>query len=129
MPLGTIVQDKCYAEFVFQTMEVLADIEMVDTIGSKVIQVREKQIANAIIHPDVRNKVTLLFNRMSAMPASRKMSIMPGITQGEEEITAENAEVFFCYFFKIFLEHKEQGFQRIMESRVDSSVWVIILWF
>lgn len=62
-----------------QCLLVVEQIDIKETVGAKVIQVREKEIVDSIMQPSVKTEVSHLLAKMSAVPTKRRLSIMPGI--------------------------------------------------
>lgn len=50
-----------------------------EAIAAKIVKKREKQIVDMMNETQMKQDTSYLFRKMSAMPASRRMSIMPGI--------------------------------------------------
>lgn len=54
-------------------------IDFDEPFGYRVVAKREKEIISVIPEQKMKIEVAYLFRKMAAMPASRRMSIMPGI--------------------------------------------------
>ncbi|XP_025831796.1 tetratricopeptide repeat protein 25 [Agrilus planipennis] len=65
-----------YLEKSFDVIET-ADFE--DVMGAKVIEKREKLISQLVAPAGLRDEAAFLFRQMSVMPASRRLSVMPGV--------------------------------------------------
>lgn len=50
-----------------------------EPFGYKIVEKREKEIINIIPEEHVKQEVAYLFRKMAALPAARRMSIMPGV--------------------------------------------------
>lgn len=50
-----------------------------DELGVKILEKREQQIIQMMSGSEMKDEVTYLFAKMSAMPAARRMSVMPGV--------------------------------------------------
>lgn len=81
-------------------MEVIDTIEIEDIPTSKIISDREGEIIAAIVGMNVQKDVALLFKRMSAIPISRRMSIMPGFPMEDDvkSVISRKVRYIFCLF-------------------------------
>lgn len=70
-----------------QCIEVIERIDFDDVRGPKVLEKREKQIVG-MMDSTMKEEAAFLFRQMSAMPAARRLSVMPGVRledSGEEK--------------------------------------------
>lgn len=65
-------------------MEVVENVDFDEPLGYKIVQKREKQIIEMIPEEKMKQEIAYLFRKMAAMPASRRMSIMPGVRFTDE---------------------------------------------
>lgn len=63
----------------FQMLDVVEKVEFEDELGLKVLEKREKQIIDMMAGSQMKDEAAYLFMKMSAMPAARRMSVMPGV--------------------------------------------------
>ncbi|GLV35669.1 uncharacterized protein CBL_01180 [Carabus blaptoides fortunei] len=102
---ATKLQHSEMLHYIDKCAEVIDVIEIEDIPTSKIISDREGEIVAAIVGMNVQKDVQLLFKRMSAIPISRRMSIMPGFpmeddtksvvsrkSSGKPTITAQSRE-------------------------------------
>ncbi|KAG5878719.1 hypothetical protein JTB14_032832 [Gonioctena quinquepunctata] len=67
---------KLYLE---RVLGVIEKVEFDDIYGPQVLEKREKKILSMINNDKMKNEFAYLFRMMAAMPASRRMTVMPGI--------------------------------------------------
>lgn len=60
-------------------MQVVEKADFEDMRGPKVLEKREKQIIDMMAGTAMKDEAAFLFKQMSAMPAARRMSVMPGV--------------------------------------------------
>lgn len=60
-------------------MKIVEKCDFDEPFGYKIVEKREKQIIDMIPDDKMKQEIAYLFRKMAALPASRRMSIMPGI--------------------------------------------------
>lgn len=76
-----------------QCLDVIERIDFEDVRGPKVLEKREKQIVGMLGESTTKEEAAFLFKQMSAMPAARRLSVMPGVRLEEGP---EESKVGFC---------------------------------
>lgn len=79
-------------------------VEFEDELGLKVLERREKQIIDMMAGSSMKNEAAYLFAKMSAMPAARRMSVMPGVklnNPATKQVT--NTAIVFVFFCKVYV--------------------------
>lgn len=71
--------------FIDKVIETIDLLDIKETVGSKVVQMREKAIMKNILQPRVKTEMSHLLAKMSAIPQSRRLAIIPGIASEESE--------------------------------------------
>ncbi|XP_074026093.1 outer dynein arm-docking complex subunit 4 [Leptinotarsa decemlineata] len=66
-------------EYLEKCLAVVDKIEFDDVFGPQVLEKREKRILQMMGNEKMRNEFAHLFRMMAAMPASRRMTVIPGI--------------------------------------------------
>ncbi|CAH1155097.1 unnamed protein product [Phaedon cochleariae] len=73
------LNDRILKEYLEKCLTVIDKIEFDDIYGPKVLEQREKRILAMMSNGKMKDEFAHLFRMMAAMPASRRMSVMPGI--------------------------------------------------
>lgn len=60
-------------------------VDFDDQLGPKVLHAREQKIVEMMSGDKMKDEAAYLFRMMSAMPAARRMSVMPGIKLQDDE--------------------------------------------
>ncbi|KAK5643452.1 hypothetical protein RI129_007297 [Pyrocoelia pectoralis] len=72
------LKDEMLQNYIQKCIETLQELQFDDHFGSKVLHQREEQIIK-LMSGEVKGEVAFLFRKMNAMPADRRMSVMPGV--------------------------------------------------
>nr|CAH7765133.1 unnamed protein product [Callosobruchus chinensis] len=73
------LQDKNLKEYLEKCLEVVETIEFDDLFGPKMLEKREQKMLSMMSTPKMKDEFAHLFRMMSAMPASRRLTVMPGV--------------------------------------------------
>ncbi|RZC35593.1 uncharacterized protein BDFB_008264 [Asbolus verrucosus] len=77
--LATEMNDKNLLCFLNKCRDVIDKIAFDEKLGPKVLMQREQKIVEMMAVDKMKDEAAHLFRMMSAMPAARRMSVMPGI--------------------------------------------------
>ncbi|XP_022899971.1 outer dynein arm-docking complex subunit 4-like [Onthophagus taurus] len=66
-------------QYIERTLGVVETTEFEDIFGMKLVEQRENQILTMMAASGMKDEVAHLFRQMAVMPASRRMSVMPGV--------------------------------------------------
>lgn len=73
------LKDEVLQTYIQKCLIIVEEVQFDDHFGSKVLQRREKQIIKLMKGEGMRDEVAFLFRKMNAIPADRRMSVMPGV--------------------------------------------------
>ncbi|KAJ8982359.1 hypothetical protein NQ317_013110 [Molorchus minor] len=73
------LNDSNLEEYLVRCLEVVETLEFDDATGPELLEKRQKKIISMMATANMKDDVANLFQLMSAMPASRRMVVMPGI--------------------------------------------------
>ncbi|XP_008192872.3 outer dynein arm-docking complex subunit 4 [Tribolium castaneum] len=77
--LATQMGDKNLIAFLNKCKQVIEKVAFDEKLGPKVLMQREQKIVEMMAGDKMKDEAAHLFRMMSAMPAARRMSVMPGI--------------------------------------------------
>ncbi|XP_026470749.1 tetratricopeptide repeat protein 25-like [Ctenocephalides felis] len=72
-------------EFIEQCISHVESVDFADMITEGGVEQREKQIVDMMMGTGMKEEAESLFRRMSALPANRRLSVMPGVKAKDEE--------------------------------------------
>lgn len=93
MEVARAMNDYKLVQFVEKCKTVIGKITFDKKLGPKVLQQRENKIVQMMAGDKMKDEAAHLFRMMSAMPAARRMSVMPGIRITDEDIEDKKALV------------------------------------
>ncbi|XP_030757499.1 uncharacterized protein LOC115883299 isoform X2 [Sitophilus oryzae] len=73
------LKDSTKVDFINKCLEVVENVEFDDIFGTKELEKRENRIIQMMSSTKMKDEVAHLFHQMSAMPPSRRMTVIPGI--------------------------------------------------
>ncbi|ENN80353.1 hypothetical protein D910_10757 [Dendroctonus ponderosae] len=86
------LQDPDKIDFIEKCLDVVEHVEFEDLFGSKQLEKRENRIIQMMTSSKMKDEVAHLFRQMAAMPASRRMTVMPGVrveNKGTQRVSAK----------------------------------------
>ncbi|XP_050307534.1 uncharacterized protein LOC126744219 [Anthonomus grandis grandis] len=78
------LQDNDKLEFLDCCAKAIEEFEFEDVFGMKQLEKREQKIIQMMASSKMKDEVSHLFRQMAAMPASRRMTVMPGVRVSEK---------------------------------------------
>lgn len=93
LDLARTMNDDTLVQFMEKCKTVIGKITFDEKLGPKVLQQREKKIVQMMAGDKMKDEAAHLFRMMSAMPAARRMSVMPGIRITDDDIDDKKALV------------------------------------
>nr|CAI5824624.1 unnamed protein product [Callosobruchus analis] len=79
------LQDENLKEYLEKCLEVVETIEFDDLFGPKMLEKREQKMLSMMSTPKMKDEFAHLFRMMAAMPASRRMTVMPGVRMDDSK--------------------------------------------
>ncbi|CAH1133857.1 unnamed protein product [Ceutorhynchus assimilis] len=76
--------DEEKSDYLTKCQEVVETVEFEDMFGAKQLEKRENKIVQMMTDSKMKDEVAHLFRQMAAMPASRRMTVMPGVRASEK---------------------------------------------
>ncbi|XP_076270398.1 outer dynein arm-docking complex subunit 4-like [Rhynchophorus ferrugineus] len=73
------LKDDDKVNFLKQCLDVVEYVEFDDIFGAKELEKREQRIIQMMASTKMKDEVAHLFRKMSAMPSTRRMTVIPGI--------------------------------------------------
>ncbi|KAF2902687.1 hypothetical protein ILUMI_03501 [Ignelater luminosus] len=73
------IEDRTLLDYIEKCLELIDKVGYDDAYGAKVLEKRERQIIQMMAGVGMKDEVAYLFRKMGAMPATRRMSVMPGV--------------------------------------------------
>lgn len=70
----------------FRCITHIDEVDFADMITEGGIEQREKEIVDMMMGTGMKEEAESLFRRMSAMPANRRLSVMPGVRARDEQV-------------------------------------------
>ncbi|XP_060517668.1 outer dynein arm-docking complex subunit 4 [Cylas formicarius] len=74
------LHDNDLVDYINKCMDVAEGVEFDDIFGPQELEKREKKIISMMQTAKMKDEASYLFKQMSAMPSSRRMTVIPGIT-------------------------------------------------
>lgn len=75
-----------YFAFTLKCISILNDTPMEAVHPSKMLEMRMKQIMKLMTSDEMKMKAELIFQRINALPPSKRMSVLPGIHYPESPV-------------------------------------------
>ncbi|XP_044749131.1 outer dynein arm-docking complex subunit 4-like [Coccinella septempunctata] len=78
--IATRLKDDEMADFLERCVNSIEESTMDDMLGTKLLEMREKQIIKLLTTQKMKDEAAYLFRRISTLPMNKRMSVMPGFT-------------------------------------------------
>ncbi|CAH1980940.1 unnamed protein product [Acanthoscelides obtectus] len=83
--IANLLQDTNLKEYLEKCLEVVETIEFDDLFGPKMLEKREQKMLSMMSTAKMKDEFAHLLRMMAAMPASRRLTVMPGVRMEDDE--------------------------------------------